>query len=314
MTRAMDLHALITAAPDRPDGTMLSELTWRHWVIRRPTHAQRGPLWYKGRSRLCQMQQSGSALLQLAAVLRASPESDALVILGRLLDSLPIGFHVTNCAPSFQILYGNQVWERWLPRDKLPVLGKALVDVLPTAAQTGVLDIMREVCRSSQPQHLKNFEFRELGLSVRSKVSETSRWDWEIYPLSGPGVGVTHLLNVIMDVSQPPPKKGRPSAAQREAANRSREEASGVLRIFGVAAGSADRKPPEALSRREHEVADLLAPGLTNSDIARRLNLSSSTVSSHVAHILSKLGFRSRAQVAAWVVEQRLVKTAAGED
>jgi DNA-binding CsgD family transcriptional regulator len=252
------------------------------------------------------MQDSGPAVYQLAAVLQASPESDALVILGRLLDSLPIGFHVTDCGPSFRIVYGNQAWERWLPPNKLPVQGKSLADVFTTAAQSGVLDIMRDVCRTAQPQHLKNFEFRELGLLARGKAGETSRWDWEIYPLSGPGGEVTHLLNVVMDVSPPVPKKRRPSAAERQAANRTREEASGVLRIFGVAPSLGDRKPPEPLSRRELQVAHLLAPGLTNSDIAQLMNLSPTTISSHVGHILSKLGFRSRAQIAAWVVEQRL--------
>lgn len=259
------------------------------------------------------MQGSGSALHQLAAVLQASPESDALVILGQLLDSLPIGFHVTDCGDSFRIVYGNRVWERWLPPTKLPVEGKSLAEVFPTAAQSGVLDLMRSVCSTAQPQHLKNFEFRELGLVQRGKPGETSRWDWEIYPLSGPGGRVTHLLNVVMDVSQLPPKKRRRSAAEQQAASRAREEASGVLRIFGVAPGPADRKSPEVLSRREQQVADLLAPGLTNLEIARRLNLSPSTISSHVAHILSKLGFRSRAQIAAWMVEQRLAKTAAAE-
>jgi len=101
--------------------------------------------------------------------------------------------------------------------------------------------------------------------------------------LSGPGGEVTHLLNVLMDVSEPPPKKRRPTAAERRVANRAREEASGVLRIVGVAPGSDDRKAPEALSRREQEVADLLAPGLTNSDIAHQLNVSPTTISSHVA-------------------------------
>jgi len=255
--------------------------------------------------------ESRSALHELASVLQASPESDALVILGRLLDSLPIGFHVTDCGDSFHILYGNKVWEQWLGPAKLPVVGKTLADVFPTAAASGVLDIMREVCRTGEPRHLKSFEFRELGILERSKAGETSRWDWEIYPLSGPGGKVTHLLNVVMDVSQPFPKKGRPSAADRRAVNLQREEASGVLRIFGVAPGPASRKPTEALSPRERQVADLLALGLTNTGAAQVLNLSSTTVSSHVAHILAKLGFRSRAQVAAWVIESRLGQRAA---
>jgi DNA-binding CsgD family transcriptional regulator len=58
------------------------------------------------------------------------------------------------------------------------------------------------------------------------------------------------------------------------------------------------------LSPREREVADLVADGLTNSAIAARLFVSRATVSSHVSHILTKLGFTSRAQIAAWVVAQ----------
>ena len=259
------------------------------------------------------MQGSGSALYQLASVLKASPESDALVILGRLLDSLPIGFHVTDCSDEFHVLYGNQVWERWLGPDKLPVAGKALTEIFPTAGKSGVLKLMREVCRTARPQHLKSFEFRELGILTRGKAGETSRWDWEIYPLSGPGGEVTDLLNVVMDVSEPSPKKRRPSADERRAANRRREEASGVLRIFGVAPEPATGKEPEGLSPREQQVADLVALGHTNAGVGQQLNLSPTTVSSHVGHILSKLGFRSRAQVAAWVVESRLGQRPAQE-
>jgi DNA-binding CsgD family transcriptional regulator len=240
-------------------------------------------------------------------VLQASPRSDALLILGRLLDSLPIGFHLTDCGEPFHLRYANRVWERWLEPDKLPIAGKALAEIFPTAAQSGILDIMREVCRTGKPRHLKGFEFRELGILTRSKPEETSRWDWEIYPLSGAAGEVTHLLNVVMDVSERAPRKGRPAAAQRLAANRQREAASGVLRIFGIAPGSGSRTPPEALSDREQQVADLLAMGFTNAGIAQHLNLSSNTVASHVGRILAKLGFRSRTQIATWVIESRLV-------
>jgi DNA-binding CsgD family transcriptional regulator len=58
------------------------------------------------------------------------------------------------------------------------------------------------------------------------------------------------------------------------------------------------------LSAREMEVARLVADGLSNPAIARRLYLSRPTVASHVAHILTKLGFASRAQIAAWIAGQ----------
>ena len=89
---------------------------------------------------------SESTLQPLADVLQASPESDALVILGRLLDSLPIGFHVSDCDGAYHILYANRVWERWLGREKLPVAGKTLEELFPGAGKAGVLDLMREVC------------------------------------------------------------------------------------------------------------------------------------------------------------------------
>jgi non-specific serine/threonine protein kinase len=58
---------------------------------------------------------------------------------------------------------------------------------------------------------------------------------------------------------------------------------------------------PPVLSNREQEVAALVAEGLTDRLIARRLTISQRTAESHVQHIMSKLGFRSRAQIATWV-------------
>ncbi|MFC9555190.1 ATP-binding protein [Rhodococcus sp. NPDC056960] len=59
-----------------------------------------------------------------------------------------------------------------------------------------------------------------------------------------------------------------------------------------------------SLTRRERQVADLVAQGLTNGAIADRLVISPRTAQGHVEHVLAKLGFTSRAQIAAWVVGQ----------
>ncbi|MFD3705999.1 ATP-binding protein [Nocardia sp. NPDC058658] len=56
-----------------------------------------------------------------------------------------------------------------------------------------------------------------------------------------------------------------------------------------------------ALTPREHEVAELVARGLTNHEIADALVLSDRTAQNHVQHILTKLGFAKRSQIAAWV-------------
>src|SRR5690348_13513026 len=58
------------------------------------------------------------------------------------------------------------------------------------------------------------------------------------------------------------------------------------------------------LTRREREVATLVAQGLTNREIASRLFISERTAESHVEQIRGKLGFRSRGQIAAWMATQ----------
>jgi non-specific serine/threonine protein kinase len=82
-----------------------------------------------------------------------------------------------------------------------------------------------------------------------------------------------------------------------------------------LAATPAPDPRPEAppagpLSRREREVAALVARGLSNRAIAEALSISEKTVANHLDHILTKLDFRSRAQVAAWAVRTGLADDA----
>jgi pimeloyl-ACP methyl ester carboxylesterase/DNA-binding CsgD family transcriptional regulator len=60
------------------------------------------------------------------------------------------------------------------------------------------------------------------------------------------------------------------------------------------------------LTDRELEVAELVAAGLTNQSIARRLSIAPRTAEAHVENIRRKLQVHSRAQIAAWVTEHRL--------
>jgi DNA-binding NarL/FixJ family response regulator len=83
-------------------------------------------------------------------------------------------------------------------------------------------------------------------------------------------------------------------------ADRQARRAEETLRRLG-GRPAQPRVPTGPLSAREMEVARLVADGLSNPAIARRLYLSRPTVASHVAHILTKLDFASRAQIAAWV-------------
>jgi tetratricopeptide (TPR) repeat protein len=63
------------------------------------------------------------------------------------------------------------------------------------------------------------------------------------------------------------------------------------------------------LTAREREVAALLAQGWTNREIAISLVVSERTAEVHVSNILGKLGFTTRAQIAAWAVEKGLIPT-----
>jgi predicted ATPase/DNA-binding SARP family transcriptional activator/DNA-binding CsgD family transcriptional regulator len=62
-------------------------------------------------------------------------------------------------------------------------------------------------------------------------------------------------------------------------------------------------EPLGKLTRREQQVALLVARGLTNRQISTELGISERTAGNHVAKILRKLGLRSRAQIATWVTE-----------
>jgi predicted ATPase/DNA-binding CsgD family transcriptional regulator len=66
------------------------------------------------------------------------------------------------------------------------------------------------------------------------------------------------------------------------------------------------------LTPRETEVAQLVVHGLTNRQIAARLAINERTADAHMANILGKLGFTSRSQLAAWVVEQQTLRQQAG--
>ena len=68
-----------------------------------------------------------------------------------------------------------------------------------------------------------------------------------------------------------------------------------------VAALSGQLRDGGVLSRREAEIAELVAGGLTNKQVAATAHISERTVESHVQHILAKLGFTSRSQIAVWV-------------
>src|SRR4029079_4969254 len=96
------------------------------------------------------------------------------------------------------------------------------------------------------------------------------------------------------------------ATAEQTGAATEREHIDQLLRQLGVRTwrrGKGQRATGDlsVLSEREREIANLIAGGSSNPDIARTLFLSRKTVERHVSNILGKLGVKNRAQLAAKV-------------
>jgi non-specific serine/threonine protein kinase len=94
-----------------------------------------------------------------------------------------------------------------------------------------------------------------------------------------------------------------PSAAPRREAGRAVGRSDCIAAAIGLAPEPRPPCPQQELplTRREHEVTELIAGGLTNRQIAERLFIAQRTVDTHVGHILAKLGCSNRSQAAVLV-------------
>ena len=108
-----------------------------------------------------------------------------------------------------------------------------------------------------------------------------------------------------LEASQPEVAVGEAKIAlaefERLGAPRDADAVAAFLRDRGVA-GRTGAKGLGLLSKREREVLALLGEGLTNSEIAARLFISTKTAGNHVSNVLSKLNLRSRTEAAAYAV------------
>lgn len=90
------------------------------------------------------------------------------------------------------------------------------------------------------------------------------------------------------------------AAADRERHAGRTMAADAVLELADRLTAEPEGAAAQALTARQAEVADLIAEGLTNRQIGRRLGISEKTVELHVSAVLARLGLPSRAGVAAW--------------
>jgi pimeloyl-ACP methyl ester carboxylesterase/DNA-binding CsgD family transcriptional regulator len=158
-------------------------------------------------------------------------------------------------------------------------------------------------------------ELLDLGLRVRAGVHAG---ECEIAGGRPRGVAL-HVASGVMAAAQPgevlvsSTVKDLVVGSGLEFAERGTRDFPGLPGSWSVfAAGPEPAARPAAepasngrLTRREEEVARLLAQGLSNKEIAERLYLSERTVDNHVSHILGKLGFDSRVQVATWLAARK---------
>ncbi|MET9813010.1 MULTISPECIES: response regulator transcription factor [unclassified Streptomyces] len=75
---------------------------------------------------------------------------------------------------------------------------------------------------------------------------------------------------------------------------------------------AAPREAPDGLTARETEVLVLIAEGLSNQEIARRLHVSTATVKTHINNMFTKTGLKDRAQAVRYAYVQGLVRPPAG--
>ena len=76
------------------------------------------------------------------------------------------------------------------------------------------------------------------------------------------------------------------------------------VRRWNAPFGSERKYGPPGRQCVRGEIAGLVAQGLSNREIASKLVISQRTAETHVEHILTKLGFTTRAQIAAWIAEE----------
>jgi DNA-binding NarL/FixJ family response regulator len=85
-----------------------------------------------------------------------------------------------------------------------------------------------------------------------------------------------------------------------------------LLDAFADAGPASPAQPVEALTDREEQIVAAVARGRTNSEIARELHITLSTVKTHITSLMTKLGARNRVEIAMWAYETKRVRSRFG--
>jgi DNA-binding CsgD family transcriptional regulator len=138
-------------------------------------------------------------------------------------------------------------------------------------------------------------------------------WDAQLEParraLGSPGEAAAvagRALTLEQAVDEALAWLAEPERSAQVGAGPAHEEPPLSVTVPPVTAAATARPGGIGLTSREHEVAALIARGLTNRQIAAELVITEGTAANHVKHILARLGLDTRVQVAAWAIERGL--------
>jgi predicted ATPase/DNA-binding CsgD family transcriptional regulator len=198
----------------------------------------------------------------------------------------------------------RQVGEKWI----IPWNVEGLASVVATqgefrwAAQLwGAAEALREGIAAPLPPYDRPSYEQAVAAARRELGEEAFASAW----VAGRATPLEQVIAQALETKDALPTEASSAEAKQEEA--SSDLSQGVL--------SSPPSPPLSprrvlkqhfggLTTREREVAHLVAQGKSNRAIVEELVVGVSTVEAHITHILSKLGFSSRAQIAAWAVEK----------
>jgi DNA-binding NarL/FixJ family response regulator len=201
-----------------------------------------------------------------------------------------------SCAPALELLV-----EIRLAREDVGAAAEALVQLSDLAAKSGdrraaaFAELAAGRVRAAEGEERASHHLQAAVLSFTA--------------LDLPLEAARAQLELARAIAQPAPEAAVAEARlalrtfERIGATGDADAAAGLLRQLGTG-GRAWPKHYGALTKRETEVLSLLAGGCSNAEIAERLYISRRTAEHHVAHILSKLDLRSRAEAAAFAVRE----------
>jgi DNA-binding CsgD family transcriptional regulator len=160
----------------------------------------------------------------------------------------------------------------------------------------GAVEVLREVSNIALPP-LRRTEYDHTMAGIRAQLDEAAfATAWA----QGRAMPLEQTIAYALETKDALPTDTKPLEEDAEKAE--------VLSSPTLSSSRALKQHFGGLTAREREVARLVAQGKSNRAIADELVVGISTVEAHITHIFTKLGFSSRAQIAAWAVDKGLAK------